>query len=333
MFFSNMVGVDLGTDTIKLRDRGGERFCESRNMIAVRKGRVLALGEDAYEMYEKNPKEVRVSRPMSGGVIAHATDMEKVLTQTLKTFSSFSQKSAGICLAVPAEVTPVEQRAFYHVMNSTLSPGRVRLVDKGIADAVSIGLPVLGSGGHMIVNIGAATTEMAVLSEGQVIIGRSLREGGFQLDRDIATMVRRKFNINIGLKTAERLKNNLAFMIDGPRIEQEIFGIHTLSGLPKSDMIPALAVSVAVLPTVDRIVEEIRSVVDRTPPMIRKDIMREGVFLTGGVSLLQNLPIYIQKQISLPVYHIQDPKNSTIRGIVTMINEKQLHPLMRSVAW
>ena len=151
-----------------------------------------------------------------------------------------------------------------------------------------------------------------------------------KLDEDIATMVRRKFNISIGMKTAAQLKNNLAFMINGPRLEQKVFGIHTLSGLPKSDMIPALAVSVSVLGTIDRIVDEIRSIVDRTPPMIRRDIMKEGIFLTGGVSLLQNLPIYIQKEISLPVYHIQDPKNSTIRGLVTMINQKELYPLMRS---
>ncbi len=310
MLFSNMVGVDLGTDTLKLRDKSGEKFMESRNMIAVSGRRVLAIGNDAWEMFGKNPRNIRVSRPMAGGVIANASDMEIVLTQTLRKFTTFSQKSAGICLAVPSQVTPVEQRAFYNVMNSTLSPA-----------------------GHMIVNIGADTTEIAVLSEGQVVIGRTMREGGMELDRDIATMVRRKFNISIGEKTAESLKNNLAFMINGPRIEQKVFGVHMLSGLPKSDMIPALAVSVSVLGMVDRIVEEIRSVVDRTPPMLRKDIMREGIFLTGGVSMLQNLPIYIQKQLSLPVYHIQDPKNSTIRGIVTMINEKELHPLMRSPVW
>ena len=182
----------------------------------------------------------------------------------------------------------------------------------------------------MIVNIGADTTEISVLSDGKVIIGRTMKEGGLKLDEDIATMVRRKFNISIGMKTAAQLKNNLAFMINGPRLEQKVFGIHTLSGLPKSDMIPALAVSVSVLGTIDRIVDEIRSIVDRTPPMIRRDIMKEGIFLTGGVSLLQNLPIYIQKEISLPVYHIQDPKNSTIRGLVTMINQKELYPLMRS---
>ncbi len=325
-----MIGVDLGTDTLKLRDRSGEKFMENRDMIAVRGKKVLAVGNEAYEMYEKNPVSVRVSRPMTGGVIASASDMEEVLTQTLKKFTTFSQKTAGICIAVPSQVTPVEQRAFYNVCNSTLSPGRVHLVEKGIADAVSIGLPVLGPEGHMIVNIGADTTEITVLSDGKVIIGRTLKEGGFSLDEDIVTMVRRKFNISIGKKSAEQLKNNLAFMLNGPRLEQKVFGIHTLSGLPKSDMIPALAVSVAVLGTIDRIVDEIRQVVDRTPPILRQDIMKEGIFLTGGVSLLQNLPIYIQKEVSLPVYHIQDPKHSTIRGLVTMINQKELHSLMRS---
>ena len=325
-----MIGVDLGTDTLKLRDRSGEKFMENRDMIAMRNRKVLAIGNAAYEMYEKNPASVRVSRPMTGGVIASSSDMELVLTHTLKKFTTFSQKTAGICIAVPSQVTPVEQRAFYNVCNTTLSPGRVHLVEKGIADAISIGLPVLGPEGHMIVNIGADTTEITVISDGKVVIGRTLKEGGFSLDDDIVTMIRRKFNISIGRKTAEQLKNNLAFMINGPRLEQKVFGIHTLSGLPKSDMIPALAVSVAVLSTIDRIVDEIRQVVDRTPPILRQDIMKEGIFLTGGVSLLQNLPIYIQKEVSLPVYHIQDPKHSTIRGLVTMINQKELHTLMRS---
>ena len=239
MFFSNIIGVDLGTDTLKLRDRSGEQFMESRNMIARRGKKTLAIGNDAYMMYEKNPTSVQVIRPMTGGVIASSEDMESVLTYTLRKFTTFSQKSAGICIAVPSQVTPVEQRAFYNVCNTTLSPGRVHLVDKGIADAVSIGLPVLGPEGHMIVNIGADTTEISVISDGKVIIGRTLKEGGFTLDDDIVTMVRRKFNISIGRRTAEQLKNNLAFMINGPRLEQKVFGIHTLSGLPKSDLIPA----------------------------------------------------------------------------------------------
>ena len=331
MIFSSLYGVDLGTDTIKLRDRSGQKFMESKNMIAIRGDhQVLAIGDAAYEMYEKNPVDVRVICPMINGVIASAVNMELVLSYTLKTFTSFTRKSSGLCLAVPTNVTPVEQRAFFNVLSTSRQTSRVRLVDKGIADAVSIGLPVLEPSGHMIVNIGADTTEISVIAGGKVILGQTLRIGGRKLDEEIATMIRRKFNISIGLKTAERLKNNLAFMINGPRLEQKVFGIHTLSGLPKSDVIPSLAVSVSIVDTIDQIIAGIRSVYDRTPPQIMKDIAAEGVFLTGGVSLILNLPIYIQKEIGLPIYHLQDPKNSTIRGILEIINHKELRSLTRS---
>ena len=331
MIFSSLYGVDLGTDTIKLRDRSGQKFMDSKNMIAIRgEHQVLAIGDAAYEMYEKNPVDVRVLCPMINGVIASAVNMELVLSYTLKTFTSFTRKSSGLCLAVPTNVTPVEQRAFFNVLSTSRQTSRVRLVDKGIADAVSIGLPVLEPSGHMIVNIGADTTEISVISSGKVILGQTLKLGGKKIDEEIATMIRRKFNINIGLKTAERLKNNLAFMINGPRLEQKVFGIHTLSGLPKSDVIPSLAVSVAIVDTIDQIIAGIRSVYDRTPPQIMKDIAAEGIFLTGGVSMILNLPLYIQKEIGLPIYHLQDPKNSTIRGILEIINHKELRSLTRS---
>ncbi len=330
MLFQNICGVDLGTDTIKLRDKSGKKFMNSKNMIAIRNGsQVIAIGDAAYEMYEKNPVNVEVSCPMVNGVIASATNMELVLAYTLKKFTSFAQASFGICMAVPTNVTPVEQRAFFNVLSGHINASRVRLVDKGIADAVSIGLPVLSPQGHMIVNIGADTTEISVISSGHVILGQTLKIGGKKLDEDICTMIRRKFNIHIGHKTAERLKNNLAFMINGPRLEQKVFGIHTLSGLPKTDSIPSLAVSVAIIDTIDQIVESIRSVYDRTPPQIMKDIAQEGIFLTGGVSMLLNLPIYIQKEVGLPIYHIQDPIHSTLRGLIEILNQKELKELTR----
>ena len=331
MLFQNICGVDLGTDTIKLRDKSGKKFMNSKNMIAIRnQNQVLAIGDAAYEMYEKNPVNVEVSCPMVNGVIASATNMELVLSHTLKKFTSFTQTRSGICLAVPTNVTPVEQRAFFNVLSGHINASKVRLVDKGIADAISIGLPVLSPQGHMVVNIGADTTEISVISGGNVILGQTLKIGGKKLDEDIRTMIRRKFNIHIGQRTAEQLKNNLAFMINGPRLERKIFGIHTLSGLPKSDVIPSLAVSVAIVDTIDQIVENIRSVYDRTPPQIMKDIAQEGIFLTGGVSMLLNLPIYIQKETGLPIYHIQDPKNSTLRSLIEIINHKELKVLTRS---
>lgn len=287
-------------------------------------GEVLAIGDAAYEIYEKNPENVKVIWPMAGGVIANLTEMEIVLSHLLKSFSGVFRAGASLCIAVPSDITQVEKRAFFLVMRGKINAGSIRLIDKGIADAVSAGLPVLSSRGHMVVNIGADTTEIAVISSGKVILSQTLKVGGRRLDEDIATMVRRKFNLSIGRKTAESLKNNLAFMINGPRLEQKVFGIHTLSGLPKADLIPSLAVSVAIIDTVDYIIECIKSIYNRVPPQLMKDITREGIYLTGGVSMILNLPDYIRREIGIPLHHIQDPKNSTIRGLVEIINNRDL---------
>jgi rod shape-determining protein MreB len=247
-----------------------------------------------------------------------------VLSTLLRDFNGMLSSGTTLYIAVPSDITQVEKRAFFQVMRSKIGAGSIRLIDKGIADAVSAGLPVLASRGHMTVNIGADTTEICVISSGKVILSQTLKLGGRRLDEDIATMVRRKFNLNIGMKTAESLKNNLAFMINGPRLEQKVYGIHTLSGLPKSDMIPSLAVSVSIIDTVDMIIEAVKSVYNRVPPQIMKDITREGIYLAGGVSMILNLPDYIRREIGIPLHHIQDPKNSTIRGLIEIINNRDL---------
>lgn len=332
MLFQRVCGIDIGTDTIKIRDKSGKRFLYSRNVIAIREnGPVLAIGDEAYEIYEKNPENVRVVWPMANGVIANLTEMELVLGHLLRSFSGRLHTDASVCIAVPGDTTQVEKRAFFQVLNSRINAGKIRLIDKGLADAVSAELPVLSNRGHMIVNIGADTTEISVIASGKVILSQTLKTGGRRLDEDICTMVRRKFNLSIGQKTAESLKNNLAFMINGPRLEQKVFGIHTLSGLPKSDLIPSLAVSVAIIDTIDMIVENIKSVYNRIPPQLMKDIAREGIYLTGGVSMILNLPEYIRKELGIPLHHMQDPKNSTVRGLVEILNNKDLKQMTYSL--
>lgn len=325
MLFHKVCGVDLGTDTIKIRDKNGKHFLYSKNLVAIHdKGRVLAVGDAAFEIFEKNPENVQVIWPMAGGVIANLTEMEIVLSHLLKDFAGVFHSGASLYIAVPSDITQVEKRAFFHVMREKINAGSIRLIDKGIADAVSAGLPVLSSRGHMVVNIGADTTEISVISAGKVILSQTLKIGGRRLDEDISTMVRRKFNLSIGQKTAEALKNNLAFMINGPKLEQKVFGIHTLSGLPKSEVIPSLAVSVSIIDSIDMIIENIKSIYNRIPPQLMKDITREGIYLSGGVSMILNLPEYIRRELGIPLYHIQDPKNSTIRGLVEIMNNKDL---------
>lgn len=333
MLFHKVCGIDLGTDTIKLRDKSGKHFLYSKNLIATRQdGSVIAIGDAAYEIYEKNPENVKVVWPMAGGVIANLTEMELVLSHLLKSFTGRFHTGTSLCIAVPSDITQVEKRAFFMVMRSKINAGSIRLIDKGIADAVAAGLPVLSSRGHMVVNIGADTTEIAVISSGKVILSQTLKVGGRKLDEDIATMVRRKFNLSIGQKTAEALKNNLAFMINGPKLEQKVFGIHTLSGLPKSDLIPSLAVSVAIIDSIDYIVESMKAIYNRVPPQLMKDIAREGIYLTGGVSMILNLPEYIRREFGIPLHHIQDPKNSTIRGLVEILNNKDLRQFTYSLS-
>ncbi len=325
MLFSKVCAVDLGTDTIKIKDKNDRKFLYDKNIVALRNNReVLAIGSEAFEIYEKNPQNVQVVWPMVNGVIANLTEAEIVLTSLLKDFSGIFGGDSSLYMSVPSDITQVEKRAFFQVMNRKIGASRIRLIDKGIADAVSAGLPVLAARGHMIVNIGADSTEISVISSGRVILSQTLKIGGRKLDEDISTMVRRKFNLSVGARTAESLKNNLAFMINGPRLEQKVFGIHTLSGLPKAEVIPSLAVSVAIIDTVDMIVEAVNSVFNRVPPQLMKDISRDGIYLSGGVSMIQNLPEYIQKEIGIPIHHIQDPKNSTVRGLVEIINNKDL---------
>ena len=179
-----------------------------KNVVALRNDRdVIAVGNDAYEIFEKNPQNVQVIWPMSGGVIANLTEMGIVLSSLLKHFSGAFGSDASLYIAVPSEITQVERRAFFHVMNGKINAGKIRLIDKGIADAVSAELPVLSSRrGNTVVNIGADTTEISVISSGKVILNQTLKTGGRRLDEDICTMVRRKFNLSIGRKTARSLE-------------------------------------------------------------------------------------------------------------------------------
>lgn len=333
MLLKNICGIDLGTDMIKIRDRNGKKFMNARNMIALRdQQHVLAIGDMAYEIYEKTPANVEASCPMTNGVIANGRNMELVLDYLMKKYSSVLQQKPEVYLAIPSEITQVEQRAFFQVLSGRIHAKKIFLVEKGIADALSIQMPVAHSLGNMIVNLGADTTEISVISQGKIILNRTLKLGGHKLDEDICTMVRRKFNLHIGQKTAERLKNNLAFMINGPRLEQQVFGLHTLSGLPKADVIPSLAVSVAIVDTIDQIIEAITNILDRTPPQVLASIEHNGIYVTGGVSMILNLPMYMQKELGIPIFHIQDPQNSTVKGLVSVINHKEYRCYARSLS-
>jgi len=332
MLFRRKCGIDLGTDIIKICDKNEKLTVYEKNMLAIRnKVNVIAIGQRAFDIYEKAPACVEVGCPMIHGAVADSKNLEIVLTGLLKRFSTFFCKSPDILITAPSEISEVERRAFYNVLSGKIKAKRITLIEKGIADAVGIGMPVMLQMGNMVVNIGAATTEISVISEGKVIMGRKLKTGGQALDADIATMVRRRFNLNIGNKTAENLKNKLAYIQKGPERTLEVFGIHNVSGLPRSAEIPSLAVSVSIIETIDVIVDAIEGTLGRIPPQLMEDIRKNGIYLTGGVSVLPNLADYMQKELGIHVYNVNAPADSTLRGIVQIMNDKELRKLTYSL--
>lgn len=332
MLFRRICGIDLGTDTIKISDKNEKLLVCEKNMIAIRnRVHVIAIGNGAFDIYEKAPACVEAGSPMAGGVIADAGNLELLLTGLLRQFSTLFCKHPDLLFTAPTEISEVERRAFYQICSGKIKAKRVALIDKGVADAVGIGMPMDAAQGNMIVNLGASGTEISVISEGKVIVGRKLGIGGAKMDEDIATMVYRQFHLHIGSKTAELLKNQLASVQNIPDREMQVFGIHTVSGLPRDAVIPSLSVSVAIIEALEDIVEGIRTTLERTPPQLLADIRKNGIYLTGGVSQLPYLAEYFGKELDIPVYNVVEPAFSTVRGLVQIMNDKELQKLTYSL--
>jgi rod shape-determining protein MreB len=330
---SNVFGIDLGTGNIKIKSKNEKKFLFERNMIAIKDDeQILSLGDGAFSMFEKAPKNIEVSCPMVGGVIGSITNMEILLYGLLKKISTMGARHATFYMAVPTDVSEVEKRAFYAVVKSaTIRARKVWIVEKAIADAVYLNLDFISQRGNMIVNIGADTTEITVLCGGKIIISKTLKIGGRKLDEDICTIVRRRYNLNIGLTTGERLKNEMAYMYNESPKTMKVFGISMIAGLPKEVEISSAVVSEAIQDTIEYISDSIISSIERTPPELVKDILKSGIYLTGGVTQIENLANYFTLETGINMNLCDDPINSTVNGLVKIMKNKEYQDLAYSI--
>lgn len=318
-------GMDLGSDTIKITDKKEKLYVCEKNVIAVRKKRrVIARGDSAWEIYGKAPADVYAGFPVRQGALAEGRNQELILIYLVKKFSTFFTKHPNLYITAPSDISQVERRAYSKIFDSGIGAKHVWMVEKGIADAVGIGMPLDDPAGNMIVNLGGGHTEISVISDGRMILNRVLRIGGQKLDEDIAAMVRRQYHLAIGEKTAEKLKNSLACFGDIPEKSLKVYGIQTVTGLPKAEEIAALNVSVAIIESIDQITEAVHAMLERTPPQLLNDIRRAGIYLTGGVSQLPGLAPYMQAELEIPVYTVQDPISCGVRGLVKIMNDPSL---------
>mgnify|MGYP002533679603 FL=1 len=325
MFKNHVYGIDLGSNMIKIYSQNSNEILKEKNMIAIRnKDTVLAVGDEAYEIYEKNP--TKVSSPMLNGMIANISHLEIMLQLLLDKTGRSVGRHPVIYFAVPVDMTEIEKRAYYSIAHTgQLRQSKVLLVERPIADALALGIPIMRTKGSMIVNIGAATTEISVIADTRVIISKVIPVGGDRLTQDILTTIRRKLNFSISERTAGRLKVSLANLEKDTKDARKIIGIDCVSGLPRERVITSPAVNEAITPAICEIITEIRAFLERIPPQIHKVILSEGIYLTGGSTHLPYIDRVLSRQIGCPILLSHYYELCTIYGLKEIITHDALH--------
>ncbi len=325
--FSNDLAIDLGTANTLVYARGrGIVVCEP-SIIAVNQntGQVEAVGKEAKEMLGRTPGNIIAIRPMKDGVIADFEHAEKMLDHFIK---KAHNRSLGvrprIVIGVPSEITQVEKRA---VKDSAYraKASEVYLVEQAMMAALGVGLPVTEPTGNMVVDIGGGTTNVAVISMAGIVYSRSVRIAGNKMDEDIVQYFKRKYNLLVGERTAEKIKINIgsAFPLEKD-LTMEIKGRDLAEGIPKILVISDEEIREALSETISKIIEAVRMTLEQTPPELSADIMDKGIVLTGGGSLLQNLDKRLREETGLPVSMADEPLASVVLGTGKMLSDFNL---------
>ena len=319
----NVYGLDLGTYEIKVFDKKKDRIWREKNVIAMKDKRyIFSIGDEAYEMYEKAPDNIQVVFPMKNGVIAHFDDMQYLLGNLLKTDRQFTRGSEYV-IAVPTDVTEVEKKAFYDlVLHSEAKAKSVRIVERGLADAMGFGADIMNEKGLFIANFGGGTTELSVLSYGGLVLNRLVKIGGEHFDSAVASLVRHNEEFLIGRLTAERLRREFGVFDEDTGRRFTVFGRDLLTGVPSQMDVRISLVRAAMKEPLEECVRAIRSMIDRTPPDVRRGIEAKGIYLTGGIANLRGLSTYLEESIGLPVTTVPDPELCAVKGLQKIILSK-----------
>lgn len=323
-FFSNDIGIDLGTATTLLKVKGeGGILCEP-SVVAIKKDtkEVLAVGDEAKRMIGRTPANVVAIRPLKDGVIADFEVTETMISYFIK--KVHNRKTLirpRIVIAVPSGITDVERRA---VKDSATRAGarEVYLIEEPMAAAIGANLRVEEAAGNMIVDIGGGTTEVAVISLGGMVVSNSIRIAGDEMDEAIIQYAKKTYNLYIGERTAEEIKIRIGSAYKLPKEEEmEIKGRDALSGLPKTIKITSEEVREALKDPISSILGVIVSTLEKTPPELSSDIVDRGIVMVGGGSLLKGLDKLVSQTTGLPVVTVENPMNCVVIGATMCLDQ------------
>ncbi len=259
---NNIFGIDLGTNNIKIYNRGDDSIMVEKNMIAIEnKKNLFAYGDSAYEMYEKAPGNIQISYPLCNGVIADIHNMETLVRYFITDLSKGAIKPADFYIAVPTDVTEVEKRAFYDLIRDAgVKAKRIMIVEKAVADGLGLDIDVKNSQGVLVVNVGYDTTEISILSLGGIVLSRLIKVGGLKFDDAIRAAVRKEFSLLIGGKTAENVKFALAELEKEGKGTQ-VFGRDIVTGLPVEREIPTSLVDTCLTENFNMIIDNVKVII------------------------------------------------------------------------
>lgn len=300
------IGIDLGTASVIVYVKGKGIVLKEPSVVAMDRtnGKLLAVGEEARRMIGRTPGNIVATRPLKEGVIADYSTTEIMLKYFLKRVVPRTIFRPRIMICVPTVITTVEKRA---VIEAARAAGarHTFLIEEPIAAAIGAGLDISKPFGSMVVDIGGGTTDVAVLSLGGIVCGKSLRVGGDKFDDAIVRYVKKEFNLMIGERSAEEVKIQIANVFpensEDEEITMEVRGRSLVSGLPQNIMISASQTCEALQEPVDQIIDTIFTVLEKTPPELASDISEKGIIMTGGGSLIKGLNRLISERTGIPV--------------------------------
>ena len=312
----NDIGIDLGTTSIIVALEGKGVVLNQPSVVAVdhRKDQVLAVGDEALAMVGRTPNYIAAVRPLKDGVISnHMLTKELICRFVNKVYDSHLIKPR-VAVCVPAAITGIESDA---VVEAVVAAGarQVFLIDEPIAAAIGSGIDVREPSGHMVVDIGGGTTDIAVISMGGKVRATSVNVAGNTFDDEIVKLLRLKFSVAIGLRTAEELKKEIACCRPGTFADSmEVKGRSLLTGLPQRLTVTTEDLYEAVMPLAEQIAAAAHQVLEKTPPELAGDIYTDGVMLTGGGAMLKGLDEYLAQQLKVRGRVAPDPINCVALG-------------------
>lgn len=311
------IGIDLGTANVLINVQGKGIVLNEPSVVAIdtRRDRVLAVGSEAYKMVGRTPNNIRAIRPLKDGVIADFDMTEQMLSYFIKKLNVRGVMSKpNILICCPTNTTDIERKAIRQAAEKS-GGAKIYLEEEPKVAAVGAGLDIFQPHGSMVVDIGGGTSDIAVLSLGDIVASSSVRVAGDKLNADIMNYVRKKYSLQIGERTAERIKMEIGTVLPGHRQEEmQVRGRGIMDGLPSTITLTSDEVEEAIHDTLQAVVQAARDVLGIVPPEIASDIIDRGIVLTGGGALLDGIADLFSEELQVPVMASETPLKDVALG-------------------